>query len=180
MPALHAPPACRTRAHVDAKRANDGPDDRQIFLILRDDVRAVHLAATRGTRNGQRRVVSLIDTPGHRACAVAAVGGACAPARRTAGALSMGFSERRGLPEARPARRIELILESLIAALQPITLVLRARQRVAQPRNLFDQRVAVVGRRRRAHIGHASVMPEARNLYKYEILDRRRSGAETR
>ena len=62
--------------------------------------------------------------------------------------------------------------------------VLRARQRIAQPSNLFvlslDQRVAGVRRRRRAHIGHASVMPESRNLYKYDILDRRRSGDETR
>ena len=44
----------------------------------------------------------------------------------------------------------------------------------------LDQRVAGVRRRRRAHIGHASVMPESRNLYKYDILDRRRSGDETR
>ena len=70
------------------------------------------------------------------------------------------------------------------AALQSIALVLRARQRIAQQSNLFvlslDQRVAGVRRRRRAHIGHASVMPESRNLYKYDILDRRRSGDETR
>ena len=96
----------------------------------------------------------------------------------------MGLGEGCGLPEARPPRRVELILEPLVAALQSITLVLRARQRIAQPSNLFvlslDQRVAVVGRRQRAHIGHASLMPESRNLYKYDILDRRRSGDETR
>ena len=145
---------------------------------------SVHLAATRGTRGGQRGVVGLINTERHGPLPVPPVRGARSPAWRTPGALSLGLGERRGLPEARPARRVELILEPLVAALQSIALVLRARQRVAQPRNLFllslDQRVALVGRRRRVHIGHASVMPEARNVYKYKILDRRRSGAETR
>lgn len=71
-----------------------------------------------------------------------------ASARRTAGALSMGLGERRRLPEARPARRIELILESRVAVLQSIALALGACQRVAQPRNLLllalDQRVVIV------------------------------------
>jgi hypothetical protein len=44
----------------------------------------------------------------------------------------------------------------------------------------FDQRLAILRRRRRRHIGHTPVMPEGRNLYKYEILDLRRSRAETR
>ena len=95
----------------------------------------------------------------------------------------MGFGERRGLSEARPARGIELVLESFVAAFQPITLALCARQRAAQSRNLLllllDERVAIV-RRRRALLGHALVMPEAWNLYKYGILDLGRSRAETR
>ena len=147
-------------------------------------MRAVYLAATCGTRHRQSRIVGLIDTPGHGALAVATVGRTPSPARRTAGALAMGLGEGCSLPEARPPRRVELIPEALVAALQSIALVLRARQRIAQPSNLFvlslDQRVAGVGRRRRAHIGHASVMPESRNLYKYDILDRRRSGDKTR
>ena len=110
--------------------------------------------------------------------------GARASARRTAGALSMRFGERRGLPEARPARRVGLILKSLVAPFQPIPLVLSACQGIAQLRDLLllssDQRGEIVRRQRRAHIGHALVMPETRNLYKYEILDRRRSDAETR
>ena len=184
MAALDAAATRRTRAHVDAKLADDGTDHRQIFLILRDDVRAVYLAATCGTRHRQSRIVGLIDTPGHGALAVATVGRTPSPARRTAGALAMGLGEGGGLPEARPPRRVELIPEPLVAALQSIALVLRARQRIAQPSNLcvlsLDQRVAGVRRRRRAHLGHASVMPESRNLYKYDILDRRRSGDETR
>ena len=184
MPALYAPPAPRTRTHLDAKRADDGAAHRQIVLILRDDVRLVHRAATGGTCPGQRRVVRPIDPPGHRTGAVSAAGGARASARQTAGALSMRFGERRGLPEARPARRVELILKSLVAPFQPIPLVLGARQGVAQLRDLLllssSQYGEIVRRQRRAHIGHALVMPETRNLYKYNILDRRRSGGETR
>ncbi len=44
----------------------------------------------------------------------------------------------------------------------------------------LDQCVAIVRRRRRGHIGHTLVMPEGRPLYKYEILDRRRSRVRTR
>ena len=184
MPALHAPAARHARADVHAELADDGTDHRQIFLIPGDNMRALPVAATRGTRAGPRGVVDLIDSPGHRARAVATVAGPRAPARRTAAALSMGFGERCGLTDARSARRIELILESLVAALQPIALTLGARQRIAQSRNRLplspDQRVALVGRRRRRCIGHPPVMPEDRNLYKYEILDRRCSCAETR
>ena len=149
MAALDAAATRRTRAHVDAKLADDGTDHRQIFLILRDDVRAVYLAATCGTRHRQSRIVGLIDTPGHGALAVATVGRTPSPARRTAGALAMGLGEGCGLPEARPPRRVELIPEPLVAALRSIALVLRARQRIAQPSNLFvlslDPRVAGVG-----------------------------------
>lgn len=88
---------------MDAELADDGPDHRQIFLVLRDDVPAVHLAATRGTRDGQRGVVRLIDPPGHGPRAVAAVCHTGSPARRTAAALAMRFGKRGGLPEARAA-----------------------------------------------------------------------------
>ena len=184
MAALNAAATRRTRAHMDAKLADDGTDDWQIFLILRDDVRVVHLAATRGTRCGQGGIVSRIDMGRHGPRPVAPVRCAWTPARRTAGTLAMGFGERRGLPEASPAGRIELILESLVASLQPIALALGAGQRVAQPRNLLllslDQRVAIIRRRRRVHITHTLVMPEGGNLYKYKILDPRRSCGGTR
>jgi len=184
MPALHAPAARRTRPDVDTELADDGPDHRQIFLILRRDVRAVHLAATGGTCHRQRRLVGLIDPPGHGPRAVTTVGRPRSPARWTPGPLSMGLGERRGLPEASPARRVELLLEPLVPALQAIAVVLGARQRIAQPRDLlllsFDQCVAIVRASRRLHIGHTLVMPEGRNLYKYKILDLRRSRAQTR
>jgi hypothetical protein len=44
----------------------------------------------------------------------------------------------------------------------------------------LDQRVAIVRRRWCAPLRHTVVMPEARNLYKYEILDPRPSRSETR
>ena len=107
--------------------------------------------------------MGFIDLSGHRPRAVATVGRTRAPAGWTAAPLSMGLGERRGLAEARPPCRIELILETLVAALQPIALPLGLRERVVQPRNLFlltlDQRVAII-RRRRGLIGHTLLMPE--------------------
>src|SRR5215208_6198046 len=184
MSALDASTARRTGPDVDTEFADDGPDHRQILLILRHEVRPLHVAATRGTRVGEPGVMGLIDPAGNGPPAVATVSHTGAPAWWTTAALSMGFGKGGRLTEARPARSIELILQSLVAALQPITLPLGARQRVAQSRNLLllslDQRVAIVRHRRRGHIGHTLVMPEGRNLYKYEILDLRRSRAGTR
>lgn len=98
-------------------------------------------------------------------------------------ALTMGCGEGGRLTEASAASRVELILEPLVAPLQAIPLVLGTPHRVAQVRNLvvllLDQRVAIV-RRRRARLGHALVMPDAWNLYKYELLNLGRSRAETR
>lgn len=163
MPALHASAARRTRPHVDAELADDRTDHRQIFLILRHDVRAVHLAATGGTRAGQRRFVGLINPSGHGPCAVTTVPCPRSPARRTAGALAMRLGERRGLSEARPARRIELIRELLVPALQSIALVLGARQRIAQPSpslpavvgSAHRDRPAVAADAHRAHARYA-------------------------
>jgi hypothetical protein len=131
VPALQAPAARRTRADVDAELADDGTDDRQIFLILREDVRAVHIAAARRTCAGQRGVVGLIDPPGPWPGAVAPIARTRASARWPAGALSVGLGKGRGLPEARTTCGIELILELLVPAFQPIALTLGARQRVA-------------------------------------------------
>jgi hypothetical protein len=176
MAALNAPATHRTRPHMNAKLADDGADHRQVLLILGDDVGVVHRAATRRARRWQWCVEGRIDARRDGSRSVAAVRCAGAPARWTATALSVGFGERRGLAETRAPRRIELILEAFVAALQSIALVLGPGQRVAQPSDLLplasDQRVAIVRRRRRVHIGHTPVMPEGRNSYKYEILDR--------
>jgi hypothetical protein len=43
----------------------------------------------------------------------------------------------------------------------------------------LNQRVAIVRGGRRGPIGHTLVMPEGRNLYKYEILDLPRSRVGT-
>ena len=50
VPPLHASATPRTRAHVDAKLADEGTDDRQIFLILRDHVRVVQTSQHFGSR----------------------------------------------------------------------------------------------------------------------------------
>ena len=173
MPALHAPATRHTRADVHATLAHDGTDDGQIFLVLRGDVRPVDGAPTAGTRDGQRGLMRVINVRRDRARAVAPVGRSRAAARWTAGPLSMRLRERRGLSESGPARGGELMLELFVPTLQPIALTLGAPQRVAQPGDLLllalDQRVAI-RRRRRARLGHAAVMPEPCNLYKYEIL----------
>ena len=182
MPPLDPAAARRARADMDAELADEGTHDREILLILRSDVRLLHGAATRGTRGGQRRVVLHIDPRRHGPRPLPAVRPARAATPRTSGALSMRLGEGRGLPEARPPRGIELIPESVIAALQAIPLALDPYQRGAQARQVLllplDQGVAIVGRR--AIVGHTPVMPKRLKLYKYEILDRRRSRALTR
>jgi len=96
--------------------------------------------------------------------------------------LSVGLGERSGLSEACPAGCCEVRFKPRVATLQTIAAALGARQGLTQARNLFrlapDHRIAVVGRRWRAHSGHALVMPGCRNLYKYKILDLRRSALE--
>ena len=93
-------------------------------------------------------------------------------------ALPTGFGKRRRLAKAGAPRRGELILQSVVAALQSIAFAfeiaacpLGARECLAQLRDLVDQLVAGQTADRGALAGHGSVMPVPPNLYKYGILD---------
>ncbi len=158
MAPLDAPPARHTRLDVDPELADDRLDHRQIFLERRPDVSAAHRAAAGGTGGRQRGGRPLT--------------------------LPVRLGERRGLPEAGAPRRVQLVLQVFVPTLQAIALSLDARQRLTQPHDLrplpFDQRLAQVRRWRRRYIMHTLVMPDGRPAYKYKILDRRRSGAQTR
>jgi hypothetical protein len=99
-------------------------------------------------------------------------------------ALPPILRERGRLPEARAARRVELLLEALVLPFQLIALALRARQLLAQAGDFLflalDQIVAGVARRARALISHTTVMADSRKKYKYGILDLAPSSGATR
>jgi hypothetical protein len=109
--------------------------------------------------------VRLIDPCRGRARAVSPIPGAGAASRRTSAPLPMGSAEWRRFAKARASRRVELILEALVAALQALPLALGTRQVIVQRRDLvllaLDQ-CGLAVRRRRAHIRHTLVMSDER------------------
>jgi len=85
------------------------------------------------------------------------------------------------LAKAGAPRGVELILQSVVAALQSIAFAfdiaarpLGAREFLAQPRDLVDQLIAGQTVDRGALARHANVMPVPSHLYKYGILDSQR------
>jgi hypothetical protein len=192
---LHAAPAHPTRADVNPKRPDDDPRHRQFFLILHCHPGRVDRSATVRAVVGQRRVVPLIDPAWAAAPTFAAVPCArFAPWPTRMRGESSG--EGRRLTMRRPAGFIELALQSLVItpqavvlALQPIMLALQplpfvfellalTTQRITFPFRAFGtfakfidlgrMLIAVFAPRR---LWHIDVMPEARKLYKYEILN---------
>jgi hypothetical protein len=157
------------------ERANDRPDGREVFLMLRRDGGFHHRSRTVRTHGWQGRVVRLVDVQGH--------GPVCrAPIRRARFAPGTSrvrrgpiFRERRRLPTASAPRRFELLAQSFVFAPQPFDL---SPQRLALSLGAFRsfaQRVDLIGRRWGIGgpvIWHAVVMPDPRKKYKYEILDR--------
>ena len=95
--------------------------------------------------------------------------------------LPTGFRKWRRLAKAGAPRGVELILQSVVAALQSIAFAfdiaarpLGAREFLAQPRDLVDQLIAGQTVDRGALARHANVMPVPSHLYKYGILDSQR------
>lgn len=115
----------------------------------------------------------------------ATVACARAPAWRPACPLPVRRREGRRLMEPGAPCRIELLFQMIPFPLQPIARalqsgplafgeaagVLAARQLLAQSRNLLTQ---IAARRlvRQGSLGHATVMPDSRVAYQYDILDR--------
>lgn len=150
-----------------------------VTLKLRGRVGRGHRAATVRTRGRHGRLALLVDLARGRSMGAATIRGAGTPPGRAPGPLSVGLRERCRLTEARPTHRVELVLEAIVAALQPIPLPLHlatstlgTRQLLAQPRDLVQPFLARQAVRRRALSGHPAVMPEPAIKYKCEIVDR--------
>jgi len=150
MPPLHAAAPRRELADGHITALDDRPDHGEVFLILRRHAQQVHRRPTPRTGRGKRGGVGLIDTGGN---------GAARPAPRAA---------------AGPPRRREPLRETLVLALQPIALVPRPRQLLAQLRDLFvlvaDPFITLVGGGTRAVIGHPRFMADSRQKYKHTIV----------
>jgi hypothetical protein len=65
MSALYAAATSLTLSNVHLERANDRPDGREVFLMLRRDGRFHHRSRTVRTHGWQGRVVRLVDVQGH-------------------------------------------------------------------------------------------------------------------
>ena len=164
-----------------SKRRTIGRTAGQIFLILRGDAGALDRAATVRTGRGQRRVVGHIHARGNRASRPAAIPDAGTPPRPPTPALWPVLGERRGLPEARAPRHVELLLQTRILLLQSVALAfhgsaltLRTHQLLAQTRDVFllapDQFVAVLAGPARRLISHTRFMADSREKYKCKIV----------
>src|SRR5207245_8755996 len=130
MPALHAAATPLTLSNVDVERANDRPDGREVFLVLRCDGRFHHWSRTVRTHGGQRRVVPLVDVQGYGAvCRPSIRGARLAPGTSRVGRGPI-LRERRRLPTASPPPRLELPAQSFAFAPQSFEL---SPQRPAAP-----------------------------------------------
>lgn len=191
MPPLDAPATGDTVPHLHVESPDDRPHHGQIVVILRGHAGELDRPATAGARGGKRRGVGLIDPRRNGSSRVAPVGRAGPSPRPPAAALWTIFREGGGLAEARAPRRVELLLQILVAPLQAIAfafhlsaLTLRPRHLLAQPCDFFllalNQLVAVVAGPARALICHTRFMADSRKKYKYTILDLTPSDGGTR
>ena len=157
MAALDAPATGDTAPDLHVKASNDGPDHREIFLILGGDALQLHRAPISGTRCRQWCVVSHIDVRGHRAMRAASVPAAGSSAPWPTAALWVILGERGRLPEPCTPRRIELALQAFVVPLQPIALA------IGRPRSL---------------VGHTGFMADSRQKYKYKFVSSTTSPAK--
>jgi hypothetical protein len=168
---------------MDGKLPDDRPNGRQIFFILGGDPRGRNRLATARARGGERRVVGLIDARRHRPASPATIGRTTASPRPPTRALRAIFRERRCLAEPRAPGRIQLLLDAFVSSFPAITVALRTGQFLTQLRDLvllsLDQIVTIRIGPLRAFVGHARVMPDPRQMYKYDFLDLTRSPANT-
>jgi hypothetical protein len=159
--------------------------DGQVFLILNGHVRLARRASAVRTRRREWDLVSLVDMRRDRSMRPPAV-------RRTRSAASSSwlcrgraFGERRGLPFRFAPRGIELLLEPIVFAAQPIPFTLQSLNLSSESFDftifLCDGVVWVVRRRRSIRaLGHAPVMPNLREKYKDEFGVASPSDATTR
>ena len=175
MTALHAPPARATGTNVNVKAADHRRHNWEFLLILTRDTGAPQAAAARRTRRGQRGRVGLVNHRGHRTMRMRPVAAARPPARLTRCRRGRPLRKRRGLPFGSPPREVEFPLQPLDFATQALILALRplALLPFAIPfafgafRALTPIRVALIV----APFRHPAFMPNARDEYKYKIVE---------
>ena len=171
MTTLHPAPTLDAGADLHVELPHDRLHHGQIFLDLDRDAGAGDGPATVRAAGRQRRAVAFIDVRRSGASSATALGRPGPPPRASVPALGSRLPKRRRLTEARPPRRVQLVLQPLVLPLQAIAfaldlapLGLGTRQRLLQPRNLsallLEQALHVVGTGR-ALSGHAGVMPYA-------------------
>jgi hypothetical protein len=133
--ALHAAPTLPALADGHAKFVDHGALHRQVFLLLRDDVAGPDRTAAVWTRRGQWRVVRHVHTRRRTAMGLLAVRVARLASRPVGMLLRQPARKRGGLPIGPAPRHLELFLQSLVFAAQPIALDLRTPQILFQPLN---------------------------------------------
>ncbi len=172
---LHALPTLRAVPNVDGKRAHQGPHRRHLFLILHRDGRLAHGSRARWTDGRERGVVGFVNLGRNGPVRATAIGrsGLAAGASRVLRRPVLG--KRRGLSESCTPCGLEFLAQALVVASQPFVL---PPQRIAFLLGAFGalaKRVAAVrrfSRVRRPRIRHVDVMPDPRQKYKYDLLDR--------
>jgi hypothetical protein len=159
---LDAPSAVGTPTDGDIERAHDGPNVRQIFLVLCRMPRRRQAAAAIGAASRQRRRVTFIDLPRDRSMRFPTIGDTCFATRPAWSATGCATRERRGLPVECAARLIQVVFEPLDLFAQtvaflaiPIPLASQLLVLALLPFEFFDELFARCAPARH----HAPVMP---------------------
>jgi hypothetical protein len=126
MSALHAAVTAATPSDVDVKAPHDRLDRRQIFLILRGDVRLAYRIATGRTGLGHRHGIRLMHDGWDGPLPAATIRLARLAPRAARPPLRRAFRERRRLSGTRAAGGIQFVFQSRVLALQPYALALDA------------------------------------------------------
>jgi len=184
---LDPPATSRAPTDVDVKRPHNGSHDRQVFLILTGDADPTDARATMRTFARQRRLILLIHACRNCAMRRAAVRGPCLASRafRRGGRRALG--ERRCLPKARTARRVEFIFQPIDLLAQALALPTPPSTFAFQPLEVaslsfdlpllsFELLQQVLARGGSPARSHLLVRPYRRGKYKYEKLDLSRGG----
>ena len=173
MAPLDAPPAAGALPDVDAKRADEGPLDRQLFLILRGDPHRAHGALTVRALPRQRRLVPVIHRRGRAPMRARPIGGPGLSPRPTRRRDASPARKRRGLAIDGAPRGLKLLFQFVVFSTEPLPLGLRAPQVLAETLDLtdvlLDDLFRVTRRRLMATRRHAALMPDSRAKYKREM-----------
>jgi hypothetical protein len=182
MAPLHAPVTAAAVADGDAKLADDGPHDREIFLMLGGVARQREGAATRGTCPRQRGLVLLVDAGRRGSMRLPAIRAAWLAAGTGGRAARRAARERRRLPMQGAARLVEVVLKAVdllpqLIAGTSVAIAIPIGPLVLAPQSLnlallsleFGNQFIACGRPPSRE--HTPVMARLSKRYKYDFLD---------